>query len=27
MLSSGISPDTWWRACTPDGGEVLGNDW
>ena len=27
MLASGVSPDTWWRACTPDGGEVLGNDW
>jgi prepilin-type N-terminal cleavage/methylation domain-containing protein len=27
MLAAGVSPDTWWRACTPDGGEVLGNDW
>jgi prepilin-type N-terminal cleavage/methylation domain-containing protein len=27
MVSAGVSPDTWWFACTPDGGEVLGNDW
>jgi prepilin-type N-terminal cleavage/methylation domain-containing protein len=27
FLSSGISGDTWWAACTPNGGEVLGNDW
>jgi prepilin-type N-terminal cleavage/methylation domain-containing protein len=27
FLSSGISPQTWWAACTPAGGEVLGNDW
>jgi prepilin-type N-terminal cleavage/methylation domain-containing protein len=26
-ISSGISPDTWWFACTPSGGEVLGSDW
>ena len=26
-LSSGISPTTWWYACTPNGGEVLGPDW
>jgi prepilin-type N-terminal cleavage/methylation domain-containing protein len=26
-LSPGISPNTWWYACTPSGGEVLGNDW
>jgi prepilin-type N-terminal cleavage/methylation domain-containing protein len=27
FLSSGISPATWWAACTPAGGEVLGTDW
>jgi prepilin-type N-terminal cleavage/methylation domain-containing protein len=27
MVSSGISPATWWSACTPTGGEVLGSDW
>ena len=27
FLSAGISPNTWWFACTPNGGEVLGNDW
>jgi prepilin-type N-terminal cleavage/methylation domain-containing protein len=26
-ISSGISPLTWWWACTPAGGEVLGSDW
>jgi prepilin-type N-terminal cleavage/methylation domain-containing protein len=26
-LSPGISPNTWWFACTPSGGEVLGTDW
>jgi hypothetical protein len=26
-ISSGISPNTWWWACTPQGGEVLGTDW
>jgi prepilin-type N-terminal cleavage/methylation domain-containing protein len=26
-LSSGLSPKTWWAACTPDAGEVLDNDW
>jgi hypothetical protein len=26
-LSSGISGNTWWAACTASGGEVLGNDW
>jgi prepilin-type N-terminal cleavage/methylation domain-containing protein len=26
-LSSGISGQTWWAACTPSGGEVLGGDW
>jgi prepilin-type processing-associated H-X9-DG protein len=26
-LSNNISPTTWWYACTPSGGEVLGSDW
>jgi prepilin-type N-terminal cleavage/methylation domain-containing protein len=26
-VSSGISGTTWWQACTPAGGEVLGSDW
>jgi prepilin-type N-terminal cleavage/methylation domain-containing protein len=26
-LSSGISGNTWWSACTPNGGETLGSDW
>jgi prepilin-type N-terminal cleavage/methylation domain-containing protein len=26
-LSQGLSGNTWWFACTPNGGEVLGNDW
>jgi len=26
-LSSGIGGTTWWAACTPNGGEVLGSDW
>jgi prepilin-type N-terminal cleavage/methylation domain-containing protein len=26
-LSPGISGATWWAACTPAGGEVLGADW
>ena len=26
-LSAGISGTTWWYACTPSGGEVLGTDW
>src|SRR6266550_5213448 len=26
-LSAGISGNTWWFACTPFGGEVLGSDW
>ena len=26
-VSTGISSDTWWAACTPSGGEVLGPDW
>ena len=27
MVSAGVSPATWWAACTPAGGEVLGEDW
>ena len=27
FVSEGISGTTWWAACTPSGGEVLGNDW
>ena len=27
FLTQGISPTTWWYACTPAGGEVLGSDW
>jgi prepilin-type N-terminal cleavage/methylation domain-containing protein len=27
FLAQGISPVTWASALTPDGGEVLGNDW
>ena len=26
-LSDGLSAQTWWHACTPRGGEVLGPDW
>jgi hypothetical protein len=26
-LSGGLSPTTWWYACTMNGGEVLGSDW
>ena len=26
-LSASISPNTWWFALTPAGGEVLGSDW
>ena len=26
-VSSGVSATTWWAACTPAGGEVLGSDW
>ncbi len=26
-IQRGISPATWWAACTPAGGEVLGSDW
>ncbi len=26
-ITSGMSGRTWWAACTPNGGEALGNDW
>jgi hypothetical protein len=26
VLSNSISPQTWWYACTPAGGEILGPD-
>jgi len=26
-VSTSISPNTWWNACTPSGGEVNGADW
>jgi hypothetical protein len=26
-LSAAMSGDTWWTACTPDSGDVLGSDW
>ena len=26
-VSPGVRPETWWAACTPAGGEVLGGDW
>jgi prepilin-type N-terminal cleavage/methylation domain-containing protein/prepilin-type processing-associated H-X9-DG protein len=26
-VSPGISPGTWWAACTPAGGDLLGPDW
>ncbi len=27
FLTQGISPNTWWFACTPAGNETLGSDW
>ncbi|MBY0458294.1 MAG: DUF1559 domain-containing protein [Gemmataceae bacterium] len=27
LVSASIDPATWWAACTPDGGEVLGGNW
>jgi prepilin-type N-terminal cleavage/methylation domain-containing protein/prepilin-type processing-associated H-X9-DG protein len=26
-ISRGISPQTWWAACTPSDGEILGDGW
>ena len=27
LVAASVSADVWWAACTPDGGEPLGNDW
>jgi hypothetical protein len=27
FVSASVDPNTWWSACTPDQGEVLGGDW
>jgi len=27
LVGGQISSETWWAACTPNGGEVLGSDW
>ena len=27
FVNQGVSPNTWWSALTPAGGEVLGSDW
>jgi prepilin-type N-terminal cleavage/methylation domain-containing protein len=27
LVAQAISPATWWAACTPAGGETLGEDW
>ena len=27
FLTASLSGTTWWAACTPNGGEVLGSDW
>jgi len=27
FLSQSVSANTWWAACTPQGGEVLGSNW
>ncbi len=27
LVSAGVTPETWWAACTPNGEEVLGGDW
>jgi prepilin-type N-terminal cleavage/methylation domain-containing protein/prepilin-type processing-associated H-X9-DG protein len=27
FVSDGVSTATWWAACTPNGGEILGSDW
>jgi hypothetical protein len=26
-LNESITGETWWALCTPNGGEVIGNDW
>jgi prepilin-type N-terminal cleavage/methylation domain-containing protein len=27
FVSQGVSPNTWWAALTPNGGDILGSDW
>jgi len=27
FVAQGISPQAWWYAATPGGGDVLGADW
>jgi type II secretory pathway pseudopilin PulG len=27
LVTNAVSPQTWWYACTPAGGEPLGSDW
>lgn len=27
FVSAGVSPATWWAACTPDSNDLVGNDW
>lgn len=27
FVAGSVDPNTWWAACTPKGGEVLGSDW
>ncbi|HMF16570.1 MAG TPA: DUF1559 domain-containing protein [Gemmataceae bacterium] len=27
LVGENISSETWWAACTPNGGEILGADW
>jgi prepilin-type N-terminal cleavage/methylation domain-containing protein len=27
LVSNTVTPETWWAACTPNGGETLGTDW
>jgi prepilin-type N-terminal cleavage/methylation domain-containing protein len=27
FVADGVDPNTWWAACTPRAGDLLGNDW
>ncbi|MBN9119971.1 MAG: DUF1559 domain-containing protein [Planctomycetes bacterium] len=27
LISASVSPETWWAACTPNAGDILGSDW
>jgi prepilin-type processing-associated H-X9-DG protein len=27
FVAQGVSPNTWWYAFTPNGGDILGSDW